>query len=124
VNPWRGQRPRFGQPVNKYGAKPTYVGGTRFASTREAKRYTVLAFMEKAGEIRGLMLQPRFEMTVLAPNGEVIKVGHYTADFEYESAPDWKRVVEDVKAPPSRTEAYQLRKRIVEAQYGISIREV
>ena len=117
---------------HKFNAKPEVVDGIRFASKREAKRYGELGYLLKAGEIRGLTLQPRFDLRVLSPTGEVVKVGHYTADFAYDEldkseswgAAAWRFVVEDVKAPPSRTEAYMLRKRHVEAQYGIQIREV
>lgn len=109
---------------HKYGAVVTLVDGVRFASKREARRYQELRLLEKGGQIRALRLQPRFDLHVLSVSGELIKVGRYTADFGYEEWPAWLPVIEDVKAPPSRTEAYMLRKRMVEAEHGIRIREV
>ena len=39
---------------HKYGAVRTTVNGRTFPSKREAKRYSELVLMEKAGEIDGL----------------------------------------------------------------------
>jgi hypothetical protein len=109
---------------SKYHAKPCWIDGIRFASQREGKRFLDLRLLERAGEITELELQPRFELHTLSPIGEVVTVGKYTADFRYRRVVDQQRVVEDSKSPASRTEAYQLRKRMVEAEYGIRISEV
>jgi hypothetical protein len=98
--------------------------GITFDSAKEANRYLELTYRAKAGEIRALELQPRFDMEVVNKTGECVKVGRFTADFAYEEWPAWQRVIEDVKSQPSKTEAYRLRKRIVEAQYNITIREI
>ena len=107
---------------SKYRAVRTEVNGITFASKREAKRFCELKMLEKAGEVINLELQPRFDLEVLSPIGEVVKIGRYTADFRYQHF--LREVVEDVKSPASRTEAYMLRKRHVEAQYGIRIQEI
>lgn len=39
---------------HKYHAKPTTVDGIRFASKAEARRYSELRLLEKAGEIKNL----------------------------------------------------------------------
>jgi hypothetical protein len=109
---------------SKYHAKPCWIKGIRFASQREGKRFLDLRLLERAGEIADLELQPRYELHTLSPIGEVVTVGKYTADFRYRRVADGQRVVEDSKSPASKTEAYQLRKRMVEAEYGIQISEV
>lgn len=114
--------------LHKYGAKKKIVDGFTFDSTKEASRYQELKLREFAGEIRNLELQPRFHLDVLTPIGEIVTIGRFTADFRYIEVgyrPILDHVVvEDVKSAPTRTEAYMLRKRHVEAQYGIEIREV
>ena len=116
---------------HKFGAVATTVDGRRFASKKEAKRYSDLRALERGGYIVGLELQPEFEMR--AENGK--KVGVYRADFAY-----WQKagsehvlprsqplagltyIIEDVKG--FKTPMYRLKKRHVEAQYGITIHEV
>jgi len=107
----------------KYRAKPTVVHGVRFASKAEARRYQELLLLGRAGEIRNLELQPRFPLHV---GGEQVAV--YVADFRYEERSIdafnecyWFDVVEDVKG--MKTPVYRMKKKMVEAQYGIRIRE-
>ena len=102
---------------HKYQAKPTVVDGVRFASKKEARRYGELKAMEKAGQIQWLRIQRSFEIIV---NG--INVGKYIADFVYRTIPDRGWVYEDVKG--YRTPVYRLKKKLVEALYGIKIVEV
>ena len=103
---------------NKYRAKPTVIDGIRFASKAEGRRYGELKTMEQAGEITGLELQPKFNCVV---NG--MKICSYIADFRYFDGN--KRVVEDVKSRPTRTPAYRIKKKLVEALYpGVEITEV
>lgn len=115
--------------MSKYRAVPTTVNGFRFASKAEARRYQELLLLGKAGEIRNLELQPRFPIT----SGGV-RVADYVADFRYDEiavhgtnglggpAHEWRDVVEDVKGV--KTPVYRLKKKLVEAQHGITIREV
>lgn len=111
---------------HKFNAKPCEIGGVRFASRREGRRFLELQLLEKAGIIRDLELQPRFPLTVVREaTGEVIDVGRFTGDFRYVDVATGKRIVEDVKSPATAaTEAYRLRKRLVEAQHNIQITEV
>lgn len=100
---------------SKYGAVKTTVGGIPFDSKAEAKRYGDLLLLERHGKIRALELQPSFPITIKG-----VKVFTYRADFAYER--DGQTVVEDVKGV--RTPVYKLKKRCVEAEYGVQIREV
>lgn len=113
-----GERPMR----HKYGAKPTVVDGIRFASMKEAKRYGELKLLEKAGEVRAIELQPRYELVAPSPydRDDNVTIGAYVADFAYTTSHG--RIVEDVKG--FKTPLYRWKKRHVEAQYGIQIREI
>ena len=108
----------------KYHAVPTVVDGLRFASKAEAARYRELMQLGELGLVQNLEFQPRFDLHV-----EGVKVGTYVADFRYQerSLPSWlnshhwQDVIEDVKGV--RTPVYRLKKRMVEAEYGFTIRE-
>lgn len=134
---------------HKFNAKPTTVDGIRFASQAEARRYSELKLLEKAGEIINLELQPVFDLyafdmslgarlraaarAIRSGKGDDprrhIKIGCYRADFRYMaktlSASEndhFVSVVEDVKG--MKTPLYQWKKKHVEAQYGITITEI
>jgi len=126
-------------PKSKYGAKPMVVGGIRFDSTKEARRYSELRLLEKAGQIRDLETQPQFNIDVIqlwegkdghwkwaapGPDRYLIHVGVFTADFRYFDVQLGQVVIEDVKSGPTKTTAYRLRKRLVEAIHGVTISEV
>ena len=102
---------------NKYGAIPTRVDGRLFASQAEARRYQELKLMQAAGLIAGLECQPRFPLVV---NG--VRIGEYRGDFRYTETATGRVVTEDVKGV--RTQVYALKKRLVEALYGVKIAEV
>lgn len=114
---------RRGRARSKYRAEPTTVDGIRFASKKEARRYTELKMLEKAGKIRSLQLQPNFPLFV----GDWC-LGEYRADFRYErfcwpgKSRECETIIEDVKG--FRTTLYRWKKKHVEAQYGITIREL
>ena len=109
------------QPVkrSKFGNVKTEVDGIRFDSKAEARRYSELKLLESAGEIWGLIRQPRFDLVV-----EGAKIGTYVADFHYYEKDHWTRVIEDVKSPATKTPLYRLKKRLVKALYGIDVTEV
>lgn len=103
---------------HKYNAVKTVVDGITFASKAEARRYSELKLLEKAGEIAVLQLQPRFDCVV---NGK--KVCTYIADFKYATADGF--TIEDVKSPATaKIRAYRIKKKLVEALYDITITEV
>lgn len=96
------------------------MDGITFASKREAKRYSELKLLEKAGVISHLELQPRIKIEI---GGIPIKFDsgrqvYYVADFRY--IEDGKYVVEDTKG--FRTRDYKLKKALVTAM-GIAIVE-
>lgn len=114
-------------PRNKYGAIPTIVHGIRFDSTKESRRYLELRLLERARVIRDLEMQPRYPIDVVAlatRRGELVNCGQFTADFRYVEVATGAVVVEDTKSGPTKTTAYRLRKRLVEAIHGVTIREV
>lgn len=92
------------------------VDGIKFPSKAEARRYGQLLLLWRSSYISDLELQPVYELHV----GD-IRVGKYIADFRY-YAQDGELIVEDVKG--MRTPVYRLKKRMVEAQYGIVIKEI
>jgi hypothetical protein len=108
--------------MSKYRAKPQVINGIRFASQKEGKRYLELRLLERAGQIRGLTLQ--VPLALSAGNDKRTSIGKYVADFVYEEFVEdhWRRVVEDVKG--FKTPLYRWKKKHVEIQYGIQIREI
>jgi len=107
--------------MHKYNAVRTWRHGHWFASKREARRYTELLLLESAGEIRDIELQPTFPLMTPTPDGSLVSTAKYVADFRYRDIPSGATVVEDVKGV--RTQVYKLKRRWVEAQYGITIIE-
>lgn len=102
---------------NKYHARRIDLDGHEFDSKAEANRFLQLELMQRAGEIRDLELQPRFELIV-----NKVRIGRYTADFRYFDCRIQQTVVEDVKGV--RTRDYILRVKLVKALYGIEVQEV
>jgi len=103
-----------------------------FDSAAECKRYGELKLLEKAGQIWDLELQPVFPLRVASTTGTALGaakalagthvncIGLYRADFAYHGPSG--RVVEDLKG--FKTPLYSWKKRHVEAQYAIKIREI
>ncbi len=102
---------------SKYGNIKTVIDGITFDSRKEAARFCELKLLQRAGKIDGLTCQVPFEVRL---NGEKICV--YVADFRYLDLETTGYVIEDVKG--MRTPVYKLKKRLVEAQYGIVITEI
>ncbi len=102
---------------SKYGNVKTVVDGIKFDSKKEAARYSELKLLQRSGAISGLVLQPEFPIII---NGK--KVAKWVGDFRYSSY--GSVVVEDVKSSFTRKDPYyRLKKKIVEAQYGITVVE-
>jgi hypothetical protein len=108
----------------KYYNKKTVVDGITFDSKLEAKRYTELKLLEKAGEIKNLVLQPEYELIPkFKKNNKTYRKTTYKADFSYFDNKLNKIVVEDTKG--FKTEVYKLRKKMFEYKYGeLEIKEV
>lgn len=104
-------------PANECAA---VSGRIRFDSKREAERFIVLRLEQDAGRISDLMIQRRFSLHAVTPEGVRVHVADYVADFSYRRGEEL--VVEDAKGV--RTAVYALKKKIVEAQHGITVVEI
>ena len=118
---------------NKYGSKKVEVNGIVFDSKKEAKRYSELLLLEKAGVISGLQRQIKFvlipaqrEQDIIGKRGGrkpgklIEKECAYIADFVYQEA--GKTVVEDTKG--FRTKDYIIKRKLMLHEHGIRIREI
>jgi hypothetical protein len=103
--------------VRKYRNTPTEVDGIRFASKREAVRYSQLKLLEQAGEIKELSLQPRFPLHV---NNKLVCT--YVADFFYVDARTDEAVIEDAKGV--QTPEFKLKSKLFRAVLGQEIQLV
>jgi hypothetical protein len=132
---WSKTQPVAGVTVHtrpstqKYQAKAIRVDGILFDSKREAARYQELKLLVAADIIRDLEIHPGFPLQVVelhkpGPPWTIHTVGMFHADFRYYTLRTGVWTVEDVKSKPTKTEAYQLRKKIVEAVHGITIVEI
>lgn len=80
-----------------------------FDSKKEAKRFDELLILAKQGIIKGLVLQPEFEIIpTVRHNGKTLCKIKYIADFKYKQ--DDKTIIEDVKG--FKTDVYNLKKRL------------
>lgn len=103
---------------NKYRAKKVKDGDLVFDSRKEYRRWQELLLAEKAGVIKGLRRQVKYELLPRVP-GKWPRPVYYVADFVYRE--DGKEVVEDVKG--YKTDVYKLKKRLMWVVHGIEIRE-
>ena len=120
---------------SKYGNKKVKHNVRTLDSRRERKRYYELEVLEKAGEISDLRLQVPFEIIpaiyetveiqlktkVKSVQKCVQRAAHYVADFVYMDK-DGNQVVEDAKG--FRTPEYLLKKKMMRAFLGITIKEI
>jgi len=82
--------------VNKYNARKVKIDGYTFDSQREAQRYGELKLMEKAGEIKELVVHPGFLLQEgFQYQGKSYQPIIYIADFIYME--NGKTILEDVK---------------------------
>lgn len=105
----------------KYRNTKTVIDGIEFASKREAKRYSELKLLERAGEIKALGLQVPFQLIEpMRICGKHHRAIIYIADFVY--CQDGRRVVEDVKG--FKTDVYNIKKRLMKSVHNIEIKEI
>ena len=112
------------QKQNKYKNKKVEYDGMKFDSKKEYAYYLKLKLMEKADEIFDLERQKEFVLI------ETFKLADktyrkmcYIADFTYLDKYGKLHVI-DVKSPSTRTQVYQLKKKLMAWKYGIEIEEV
>ena len=114
-----------GRPAgNKYNAvRQVTLDGQRFDSKHEADIWQQLRAQERAGQITDLRRQRTFPLIVAAKqDGQPVLVGRYTPDFVCQR--NGTLDVIDAKSKATKTEAYQLRKKLFEALYGLTVREL
>ena len=108
----------------KYGNRKTVVDGITFDSKLEARRYSELKLLERAGEITDLQLQVKYTLIPSQKlNGKVVeRAVTYTADFVYVLKSSGETVVEDTKG--MKTDKYILKRKMMLYFHGIRIKEV
>lgn len=102
---------------SKFGAVKTTVDGIEFDSKAEARRYGELKLLERAGKIKNLERQPRYDLEV---NG--VKIGFYKADFRYWDQASSQQIVEDVKG--MRTPVFAIKAKLMKALHRVEIVEI
>jgi hypothetical protein len=107
--------------MSKYRSRRTVVDGIQFDSAKEARRYSELLLLEKAGTIEKLELQPSIKLEI---RGAPIiyrsgRQARYRADFRYRYDGQW--ILEDCKGV--RTRDYKLKDAILLAN-GIRVVEI
>lgn len=108
------------QGASKYHAKKTTIDGITFDSRREAKRYSELKLMERAGAIKDLRRQVKYELLPpFSVDGKHYRATTYVADFVY--VEEGREIVEDCKG--FRTDVYKLKRKLFAHRYGVSIKE-
>lgn len=135
---WRNYPPYMAKKESKYKSKKVTVDGLEFASRKEAKRWTELRILEKAGAISDLKTQVKF---VLVPaQREADQVGArggikkgktierecaYIADFVYKDN-QGETVVEDVKGYKGggAYELFKIKRKLMLYVHGIRIIEI
>ena len=121
----------------KYYNKKTCIDGIEFDSLKEARRYQELKLMERAGMIKDLKMQVRFELIPaqyeeterVGKNGQKLKPKRriieypivYIADFTYTDE-NGDYVCEDTKG--FKTKDYILKRKLMLWVHGIRVREV
>lgn len=119
---WKGA----GGPRTKYNARHVRCEmGSRphtHDSMAERNRCYVLHTRQERGEISGLMIHERWKLVV---NEHLVST--YESDFSYHETVDGEDrfIVEDVKSQPTAARVdYRLKRALMEALFGIVIREV
>ena len=111
------------KPASKYSNEKTVIDGKRFDSKKEARRYCELISLQRAGHIRNLECQKRFELIPAQKDSTGKVIEHkcvYVADFCYEM--DGEVIVEDVKG--MKTDVYIIKRKLMLYKYGIRVREI
>ena len=106
---------------SKYGNKKTVLGNVVYDSQKEANRAFELGLLLKAGVIKNLERQKRFE---IIPKTETERAAFYCADFVYEE--NGKLICEDVKSDATRRDkTYILKRKLFKYLYkNYEFREV
>lgn len=136
---WRNYPPHMAkQTKSKYGAEKITVDGQSFASKKEARRFTQLRLLERAGEISDLKTQVKFVLIPAQrePDSVGVRGGvkkgklierecAYIADFVYKDN-QGETVVEDVKGYKGggAYELFKVKRKLMLYVHGIRIIEI
>ena len=108
----------IGKPYNKYKNIKTEVNGIKFASKKEAKRYSELRLMWLGNRISDLQTQVRFELIpAMVINGKKECKISYIADFVYKDK--GVQIVEDVKG--IKTDVFKIKYRLMKQVHDIDV---
>ena len=109
--------------MSKYGNKKTVIDGMTFDSIHEAARWKELRLLERAGEIKCLSRQVKFELIpkMKTRTGKTVQGESYIADFVYLDK-EGRQVIEDAKG--YKTAVYKIKRKQMLWLYGIEIQEV
>lgn len=102
----------------KYNNSSQVVDGYRFDSKRELMQYLALKMQQERGEISELRVHPAWRLMV-----NNVLIADYVADFSHLDSEKFLRVI-DVKSKATRTPAYQIKRRLMQALHYITVIEV
>lgn len=108
--------------MSKYHSKKAVANGIEFDSRKEARRYSDLVLLERAGMITDLQRQVKFELIPSQRiDGKVVERSvTYVADFVYKQ--HGKTVVEDTKG--FKTKDYIIKRKLMMYIHGIRVKEI
>lgn len=100
---------------SKYNNEKTVVDGIKFDSKKEAEYYIQLKLLKKAGEIKDIGLQPKFELQPgFKKNGVTYRPITYIADFVITNNDGTTEIV-DIKGV--ETQVFKIKKKLFEYMY-------
>lgn len=106
---------KMGKRRSKYRNKKVQLDGRVFDSKAEARYYSHLKLMEKAGEILFFRLQPRYRLLDgFEKHGKKHRPVDYVADFEIHHK-DGSIEVVDVKG--MQTQVFKIKEKMFNAKY-------
>lgn len=106
--------------INKYGAKRTEYNGRFYMSKKEANYAKHLEYLKHAHDLKDRVIEIQYQVPfqIVMNKKNICK---YVCDFIVFWG-DGRKTIIDVKG--MRTSIYILKKKLVEAQYGVEIVEV
>lgn len=128
--------------MNKYrNIKTKTSDGNMHASIKESIRWSELKLLEKAGKIKDLRRQVKYQLIppqyesyerFSKKTGKRLKDGirllerevAYIADFVYFDVNKNETIVEDTKSPPTRTAEYVIKRKLMLYVLAIKVKEM
>lgn len=111
----------FGSKYNVAPVARRTVDNITFASKMEMNRYLQLKILLKAGKIKDLQMQPKFELIpAFERNGKHFLPINYVGDFAYHDCETKKRVVEEVKG--FETAEWKIKQKLFHYKHNMELR--